>query len=292
VIGLFIYLLSLLVLQLAVPLPLAAQTTSFTRDFRVPFTLNFLAGDISSNLVNLRNQLSTRIPQYQYRGDLNGLNTNATLFYYDSPSNCVLRNNDYVLTELFKDTNSGNATSFEYLGEDGQLVSRMDQTFTTSKYSREEIVTPPYNFDYKREKIYANLTLDDKELQVQSLSKLVYDFFLWDFVDPLAWNSPLQKVNVIPIVQEQRGNVDINLNGVGKTATFGAYIYYQANLPVHGELSLTYLISAGTDLTKSEIRQLKQIFDTLQDPTVFPELQAANATDIISMTYNRARFCA
>jgi len=127
---------------------------------------------------------------------------------------------------------------------------------------------------------------------VQSLSKLITEFFFWDLVDPLSWNEALVTVNILPVVVENRGNVHIELQGNGKSGTISAYIWYITGVPIHGELSLSYTVAAGQDLTRTEIRQLKQIYDILQDPTVFPELNSADPKAVTDVVYERSRFCA
>jgi len=86
----------------------------------------------------------------------------------------VLWNNNYVLSQI--SSGIGNATSFKYLGQDGQLAIRMDSNFPNAHFNREELVHVPYNFEYMREKVYANLSLEGN-LQIISLSTLVTEFF-------------------------------------------------------------------------------------------------------------------
>jgi len=91
---------------------------------------------------------------------------------------------------------------------------------------------------------------------------------------------------------ENRGNFKVYLNGNGKSGSFSAYIWYQGDIAIHGELSLAYTVAAGQDLTRSEIRQLKQIYDLLQDNGTFPELDSKNSeTDIVDLVYQNYRFC-
>jgi len=294
---LFVYLIAALVFHITYVKPVPFVTNARTiRDYRIPISPSYLSigGFTSTGLNNLKNAIQSSMPDYPLRGNFNfGGALNVT--WYDTRSSCLLRRNGYILTELTGMNYTGYQTTncaLEYRTEDWEYINQFELNYPTTFFNATEIIEPNGEFLYSRgitKGYYQNPDL----LKMSNLAGSFNTFFLWDVISPASWTETLEAINPNTVYLYYYGTVNTNLKSsasISRLVSLGVYVWYRQDFtPIWGELSYSFPIAFGTNVTTSEILEAKNYYDKLTK--LLPYL-APNSTDITDIIYaSQPTFC-
>jgi len=299
VVMLFIYILASLVFQLTYVPPVPVTTVDRAiRDYRIPFTSTFLNTiDLTTNgLVQLKNAIQSVNPNFPLKGSFN-YKSNQTINWFDSPSSCVLQNNGFILQEITgMDINGGGITTncaLQYITQDLEYVEQLDLAYSSTFFNATEIIRPNNYFYYGRERTLP-IVQNPNLYSLQNLANTFTTFFLWDYISAANWNEALVPVNPFPLYVYYYGDINVNFGTTTATklASIAVYIWYLPDYtPVWGELSLSFPIRAGQDLTKQELLDSKNFYAQLGALTDY--FVATSAMDVVDVVYaqQQPKFC-
>jgi len=295
---LFVYLVAMLIFHVSYIQPLPVLTTArIVRDYRIPLSKDFLIqGDLTTDgLSDLKRDIQNILPNYPLRGNFNfGGFQNVT--WFDTRSSCLLRRNGYTLREITGLDISGFSTTncdFELRTEDWEYINILDKTFPTILFNATEFIFPKEKFSYSRSMTKAYYQNPDL-YQISNLANNFNTFFLYDIMPVTSWTENLEAINVSPLYVYYYGTIDTNLksgDSTSKLASLGVYIWYSYDYtPVWGELSYSFSNNYGQNLTKEELVQSKNYFETLG---LLSEYLVGNSTeDITDYVYSiQPTFC-
>jgi len=117
---------------------------------------------------------------------------------------------------------------------------------------------------------------------------------LFDVIPTNSWTELLEPLNSSPLYVYYYGTVNTNLQIEGSTsklASLGVYIWYNQNYtPLWGELSYSFSMNYGQNITKAELLQSKQYYDQLG--TLSNYFSANSSLDITDILYRKnPTFC-
>jgi len=297
VVLLFVYLLATLIFNISYIPPLPNITNArIVRDYRIPLDSAFLSRpDLTTNGLNdLKSAIQLQLPTYPLRGNFNfGGSQNITFF--DSRSSCFLRRNGYILRQITGPDYNGLPTTnsaLEFRTEDWEYINLLDTSNPGTVYNATELILPGDKFYYSRELTkgyYQNPDL----YQLSNVANNYNTFFLFDILPSASWNEPLEAINISPLFVYYYGTIDTNLksgDSTSKLASMGVYLWYSNDFtPVWGELSYSFSIAYGQNLTKEELLQSKEYFHQLGMITNYI---AGNSSDITDFVYSlQPSFC-
>jgi len=242
----------------------------------------------------LKNAIQNKLPSFTLQGNFNfGGSQNIT--WYDSRGSCLLRRNGYILREITGLDYSGFQTTncaLESRTEDWEYINLLDMTYPTTIFNGTEYILPGDKFFYSRGMTKGYHQNPDL-YQLENLATNFNTFFLNDVIPSASWTEPLEAINISPLYVYYYGTVNTNLESdvtTSKLANLGVYIWYRYDFtPVWGELSYSFSISYGQNLTKSELIQSKQYFTELQ---LLTKYVTTNSSDINDFIYSlQPSFC-
>jgi len=290
VIILFIYLIASLVFQISYVPPVPVLTaTRAVRDYRIPLAPSLLlAPDLfPTGINNLKSDIASRLGAFPLRGNFDSAGV-QNVTWFDSRSSCLLRRNGFRLRQIAGPDYSGAETTncaLEFRTEDWEYINQLDNTYITTFFNATEIIGVNNTFQYSRE-IYKGYYQNPDLPNFQNLATKFDSFFLWDYIPSASWTEPLEAVNPSALSVFYYGDIRTNLRNNGspsKIATFGLYIWYIPEnwVPVWGELSFSFPVAAGQDLTKQEIIDAKFIFDQLKFVNGLDSSTTRDVTDVV-----------
>jgi uncharacterized membrane protein YidH (DUF202 family) len=258
VIILFIYLIASLVFQISYvpPVPMLTANRAI-RDYRIPLTSSFLLSSsfLTTGINNLKSDIQSKLPAFPMKGNFAYVGV-QNVTYFDSRSSCLLRRNGFRLREISGLDYAGAETTncaLEFRTEDWEYINQLDNTYSTTFFNATEVVGVNNTFQYSRE-IYKAYHQNPDLPNLQNLATKFNTFFLWDYISSASWTEPLEAVNPTELLLYYYGDVRTNLRDNGSPSTlavFALYLWYTPDYtPVWGELSFSFPVAAGQDLTK------------------------------------------
>lgn len=183
-------------------------------------------------------------------------------------------------------------SALEFRTEDWEYINLLDTSNPGTVYNATELILPGDKFYYSRELTkgyYQNPDL----YQLSNVANNYNTFFLFDILPSASWNEPLEAINISPLFVYYYGTIDTNLksgDSTSKLASMGVYLWYSNDFtPVWGELSYSFSIAYGQNLTKEELLQSKEYFHQLGMITNYI---AGNSSDITDFVYSlQPSFC-
>jgi len=291
---LFIFIISLAIFQIMFVVPIPGQRhIGAVRNYKIPLSNQFLTGSnfTTNSLIDLKSAIETRITNFLLKGDfIESQVEDINLF--DTRSSCLLFKNGYTLREISAYGGQVIIPYLSYTTDDILYIKNLDQAYPTTTYNAYEIYRPIIGFQYIREIGRSDIAMTSIT-NINNLANTYNNLFISDWIPDVTWGEALEQVNPQTISRHIYGPVNTNFqdNGVSaKLVSLTVSIWtLPDNTPIWGELSVSFPLTIGQDLTKNEILEANNLYEQLISLSGY--LDSESTTDEIQAVYGLQNFC-